>query len=260
MTELTQNELESYAQKILNDYDLKNPSVLFKNNINISVSDAYKIQSITTNFRLERGEKIIGYKIGSISKQTQKKYGFSHPAWGRLWESELHTNGVELNKKDYSNPAMEAEFGITLNRDLEPYQINSEYLLDSIDTIHPIIEIHNKVFYGKEPYGAEHISNNAINAGVVCGTGVSKPNINEITDLKLIYDKEKIDVWTAKKWPHDMLSEIEWFVLEQAKRNNILKKGNLILTGAYGPPIPINDKKLIEVTSSLFGNVSAVFK
>ena len=260
MTELTQNQLESYAQKILNDYDLKNPSVLFKNNINISVSDAYKIQSITTNFRLKRGEKIIGYKIGSISKQTQKKYGFSHPAWGRLWKSELHTNGVELNKKDYSNPAMEAEFGITLNRDLEPYQINSEYLLDSIDTIHPIIEIHNKVFYGKEPYGAEHISNNAINAGVVCGTGVSKPNINEITDLKLIYDKEKIDVWTAKKWPHDMLSEIEWFVLEQAKRNNILKKGNLILTGAYGPPIPINDKKLIEVTSSLFGNVSAVFK
>ena len=260
MTKLTQNELESYAQKILNDYDLKNPSVLFKNNINISVSDAYKIQSITTNIRLERGEKIIGYKIGSISKQTQKKYGFSHPAWGRLWESELHTNGVELKKKDYSNPAMEAEFGITLNRDLEPYQINSEYLLDSIDTIHPIIEIHNKVFYGKEPYGAEHISNNAINAGVVCGTGVSKPNINEITDLKLIYDKEKIDVWTAKKWPHDMLSEIEWFVLEQAKRNNILKKGNLILTGAYGPPIPINDKKLIEVTSSLFGNVSAVFK
>ena len=41
-----------------------------------------------------------------------------------------------------------------------------------------------------------------------------------------------------------MLSEIEWFVLEQAKRNNILKKGNLILTGAYGPPIPINDKKI----------------
>ena len=260
MTELTETELESYAQKILNDYDTKNPSILFKNNINISVVDAYKIQSIVTNLRIKRGEKLIGYKIGSISKQTQKKYGFSHPAWGRLWESELHTNGVELNKKDYSNPAMEAEFGIILNRDLEPNQINSEYLLDSIDTIHPIIEIHNKVFYGKEPYGAEHISNNAINAGVVCGSGVNKPNINEITDLKLIYDKEKIDGWTNKKWPHDMLSEIEWFVLEQAKRNNILKKGNLILTGAYGPPIPIKNKKLIEVTSSLFGNVSAVFK
>ena len=134
MAELSETELESYAQKILNDYDTKNPSILFKNNINISVVDAYKIQSIVTNLRIKRGEKVVGYKIGSISKQTQKKYGFSHPAWGRLWESELHTNGVELNKKDYSNPGMEAEFGIILNRDLEPNQINSEYLLDSIDT------------------------------------------------------------------------------------------------------------------------------
>ena len=39
----------------------------------------------------------------------------------------------------------------------------------------------------------------------------------------------------------------------------ILKKGNLILTGAYGFPVPINEKKLIEVTSSAFGNVQANF-
>ena len=57
-----------------------------------------------------------------------------------------------------------------------------------------------------------------------------------------------------------MLSEVEWLVKEQYKIGNILKKGDLILTGAYGLPIPINDKKLIQVTSSLFGNVSAVFK
>ena len=83
---------------------------------------------------------------------------------------------------------------------------------------------------------------------------------SEITDLKLIFDKEIIDTWSNKKWPHDMLSELEWLVKEQDKIGNILKKGNLILTGAYGLPIPINDKKLIEVTSSSFGNVSAIFK
>ena len=30
MAELNENELERYAQEILNDYDLKNPSVLLK--------------------------------------------------------------------------------------------------------------------------------------------------------------------------------------------------------------------------------------
>ena len=111
------NQLQLYAKQILNDYDTKNPSILFKNNINISIVDAYKIQSIVTNLRIKRGEKIIGYKIGSISKQTQKKYGFSHPAWGRLWKNELHTNGVELNKKDYSTCLCPNNWGLV--RDLE---------------------------------------------------------------------------------------------------------------------------------------------
>ena len=56
-----------------------------------------------------------------------------------------------------------------------------------------------------------------------------------------------------------MISEIEWLVKEQSKINNILKKGNLILTGAYGFPVPINEKKLIEVTSLAFGDLSSIF-
>ena len=79
------------------------------------------------------------------------------------------------------------------------------------------------------------------------------------TDLKLIYDNEIIDTWNNKMWPVDMLSELNWLVKEQAKNNNYLKKGDLILTGAYGFPVPINDKKLIEVTSSAFGKVKAIF-
>ena len=56
-----------------------------------------------------------------------------------------------------------------------------------------------------------------------------------------------------------MLSEVAWLVKEQAKINNILKKGDLILTGTYGFPIPINEKKAIEITSSAFGGVKAIF-
>ena len=48
-----------------------------------------------------------------------------------------------------------------------------------------------------------------------------------------------------------------------AIQSNVAKlrenKGYLILTGAYGFPVPIKDKKLIEVTSSAFGDVNALF-
>ena len=154
---------------------------------------------------------------------------------------------------------MEAEFGIILNRDIKPELASFEYILKSIEGIYPLIEIHNLLFYGNEPFGAELLANNAIHAGVVLGKETKLPSDEIETDLKLIYDNEIIDIWTKKIWPNDMLSEIEWLINEQAKNNNFLRKENLILTGAYGFPVPIKDKKLVEVTSSAFGNVKASF-
>ena len=259
MNKLSVKELDIFANKILEDYDFKNPGVIFKEKKIITNEDALLIQSNVARLREKRGEKVIGYKIGCVSKDTQKKMGFNQPACGYLWKSELYASGVELNKKDYTNPAMEAEFGVILNRDIKPDLASFDYILQSIEGIYPLIEIHNLVFYGNEPYGAELLTNNAIHAGVILGSETKLPSDKTKTDLKLIYDKEVIDTWTNKIWPNDMLSEMEWLVKEQAKKNNYLKKGDLILTGAYGFPVPINDKKLVEVTSSAFGDVTATF-
>ena len=259
MTQLSQKEIDAFSKKILEDYDANNPGTIFKDKIKISNADALVLQSTVSKLRKKRGEEIIGYKIGCVLKETQKKMGFNQPAWGTLWNSELYKSGVTLNRKDYSNPAMEAEFGIILNRDLQPENISFEYILNSIDSIYPLIEIHNLVFHGDVPHGAELLANNAIHAGVILGPKNNLPNNNQVTDLKLIYDKGIIDSWSDKKWPHDMLSEIIWLVNKQGKTGNILKKGNLILTGAYGFPVPINEKKIIEATSSAFGDAKAIF-
>ena len=259
MNNLSLKELTLYAKKILEDYDEKNPGTIFFNKMKISNEDALLIQSDVAKLREKRGEKIIGYKIGCVSKNTQKKMGFIEPAWGNLWDSELHSNEVILNKINYSNPAMEAEFGVILSRDLKPELASYNYILDSIESICPLIEIHNLIFHGNEPYGAELLANNAIHAGIVLGSKTKFPINKTETDLKLIYDKKIIDAWANKIWPIDMLSEVEWLVKKQHKINNYLKKGDLILTGAYGFPVAINDKKLIKVTSSAFGNVEATF-
>ena len=169
MVELSQFQLDVYAHKILDDYDAKTPSGIFKDKISISIEDALRIQLAVTNLREKRGEEVIGYKIGCVSKDTQRKMGFTKPAWGRLWKNELYLDGVTLDKRNFANPAMEAEFGIVLNRDLTPELVNLDYILDSIETIHPIIEIHNLVFNGDPPFGAELLANNAIHAGVVMG-------------------------------------------------------------------------------------------
>ena len=46
---------------------------------------------------------------------------------------------------------------------------------------------------------------------------------------------------------------------ELSKNDKILKKDDLILTGAYGFPVPIYDKQFIKVSSSEFGCAEATF-
>ena len=259
MIDLSTKEIEKFSNRILEDYDNKVPGLIFKEKKRITNENALLIQSNVAKLRQKRGEEIIGYKIGCISKDTQKKMGFNQPASGYLWNTELQKSGATFDKKDFTNPAMEAEFGVILNRDINPKLSSFDYILDSIEGIYPLIEIHNLVFYGEEPFGPELLANNAIHAGVVLGAENKVPKNKIETDLKLIYDKKIIDVWTGKIWPYDMLSEVEWLIKEQDKKNNFLRKGNLILTGAYGFPVPIKENKLIEVTSSIFGDVKATF-
>ena len=60
----------------------------------MSISEALLIQSTVSKLRKKRGEEIIGYKIGCVSRDTQKKMGFIQPVWGTLWQKELHSSGV----------------------------------------------------------------------------------------------------------------------------------------------------------------------
>ena len=94
MSHLSTKELDLYSDKILEDYDNRDPSVFFKEKIKISNEDALIIQSNVAQLRKKRGEEIIGYKIGCVSKDTQKKMGFIQPACGYLWKSELYSSGI----------------------------------------------------------------------------------------------------------------------------------------------------------------------
>lgn len=154
---------------------------------------------------------------------------------------------------------MEAEFAITLSGDVLPGMNTPDDLLPVIGAIYPVIEIHNLTFRGEKPLGHELLANNAILAGVVWGAPVRDIRDVTKTDLKLIYDGEIVDSWDALTWPHDMLSAIGWLAEQLDAQGKQLKAGDRILTGAWGPPIPLNVRSRVDVTSSGFGDVSAIF-
>ena len=57
MNKLSVKELDIFANKILEDYDAKNPGTIFKEKIKISNDEALLIQSNVANLRKRRGEE-----------------------------------------------------------------------------------------------------------------------------------------------------------------------------------------------------------
>lgn len=255
---LANENLNKLALRMLADYDKRTPGTVFSEGFRLTVPDAWRLQIAIAELRIARGEKAIGYKIGATVEGNRKLMGLSHPVWGRLWDTEDYENGSVLKKSDFANIAIEAEFGVKIARDIQPGQ-SIEYIVTSIEAIYPLLELHNRVFRGEKPYGHELIANNCIFAGIVRGDPITDLNAPRETDLKLIYDGTAIDEWGTLLWPNDIVADIQWLADELAGHGLVIRAGDILLTGAWGPPIPVNNHTRVDVTSSGFGNAHAKF-
>ena len=252
-------DMQGLAKRMLHDYDAKTPGTAFANGLRLSLEEAWQLQDAVADLREERGERVVGYKIGCVCQENQRANGLAHPVWGRLWSTEQFTDGAKLSRDSFANVAIEGEFAVILSRDIAPDNASQTTIVDSVESIFPVIELHNLMFHGADPKGHELIANNAIHAGVVRGDGGAKPAGAIGTELSVAFDGSIVDQWKQIRWPDDILQAVGWLCERLAVRGGHLQKGETILTGAFGPPIPLGETTHVTVASTQFGEVGATF-
>src|SRR5512141_894994 len=108
------------------------------------VKTAYAIQTHWTNTRLERGEKIVGRKIGLTTKAIQQQLGVSEPDYGTLWASSFYqaTNGrVYIPADDFLQPRIEGEVAFLIGKPLREPNITPEQILAATEACAMGVEI-----------------------------------------------------------------------------------------------------------------------
>lgn len=246
-------DLDALATRMLRDYDRHTPGTPFADGLHLSIDEAYGLQSRVARRRQERGEQVVGYKIGCVAPVNQARHGLSHPVWGRLWSSEQHRSGTALPQGDFANAAVEAELGITLGRDVGRDVHGVTEVAAAIARVVVAVELHNLVLRGGDPTGPELIANNAIHAGVVRSLAIEPPPAGTEVDLALEYDGASVDAWSGRRWPDDVLSALPWLVRELARHGHRLEAGQLVLVGAWGPPRPLSARRRVTARSETLG-------
>ncbi len=87
---------------------------------------AYDIQKLSIQKRIDRGESLIGYKMGFTSKAKMEQMGVHDLIWGRLTDAMFYESHKELPLDKFIHPRAEPEIAFKVSK-----EINSELTLNN---------------------------------------------------------------------------------------------------------------------------------
>jgi 2-keto-4-pentenoate hydratase len=133
---------------------------------------AYAIQAHWTRMRLQRGEKIMGRKIGLTSQAIQQQLGVGEPDYGTLWESSYYPAAhgwVEIPAGDFLQPRIEGEIAFLIGQPLPGPQVTPEQVLAATQACGLGIEVVASRIAGWRIKLVDTIADNASYGGFTLG-------------------------------------------------------------------------------------------
>lgn len=262
-------DLEQLAARQLADYDARTPGGIFAEPLSLTAASAYGIQERVAALREERGERVIGYKVGCTSPVIQEQLGIRHPILGRLFDSERHISGVELSASRFRNLAIEGELAVRLSADFPGGSWPAGGLDEFVESIFPVIELHNHFHRRPVPTPEELIASNALHAGFVLPEHpvplpIALPTAGEpeLTShrtgrMTIRIDGTGVATAGAGELMEGLEQSLRWLGEVLRDRGLSLRPGQFILGGTRTGLIPVRAPSHIVVDAPPLGTVEA---
>lgn len=248
---MAKDKLRQMALRMLADYDARTHGELFSRPFDLTIPQSYELQSEIARLREQRGEKIIGYKIGCTSKAIQRQLGVSEPIFGRVFDTGCFGSGVRLSYARYANLAVEGELALRLARDLAGSSPTKEECLGSIASVFPVIELHHYVLHDIQPPGPELIASNGIHAGFVLAEESHRVCPSDpVQSLRIRIDGVQVGAVEGSWTFASAIESLRWLAVQLEISGLGLREGQIILTGSPMPlfPVSVGSKIVVEAT------------
>ena len=236
--------IQELALRQLRDYHNRTPGTYFgEQHYPLDLDQAYALQAAVAHLRVERGDSIVGYKVGCTGPGILKQFGMRGPIRAYLFDSELRQSSESLDHKAFANLAIEGEMAAQIGES------------GGVSAAFPVIELHNYAFRGERPTLVELIANNGINAGVVLPALDARPSSEEWpadSVLTVKINGETTDSGGLWPMPGGVPASIDWLRGNLERYGLSLDPGHLVLLGTplRLHPISPGDHVVISVNGS----------
>ena len=221
----------------------------------LSLQEAYAIQSISLAKRYERGERLVGIKLGFTSKAKMEQMGVHDLIWGKLTDQMEYPDGGILIKSDFIHPRAEPEIAFQLFRDIQG-DLSLENVKSSVGFVAVALEIIDSRYEDFKFSLEDVIADNCSSAGYVIGRWKSAGT--ELFDIPMSL---KINDKIIHQGSSNAILGNPWESMMAAARlakenGEILRAGSIILAGAATPASFIEVGQVVTATAEGLGSVT----
>lgn len=233
----------------------------------MNMDDAYIIQAALVRMKCNAGDKIIGWKIGLTSKAMQQALSIDTPDSGVLLQSMMFGNGANIPAKRFIQPRIEAEIALVTKAPLSGLGLTGAEILAATDYIMPALEIldtrivRKDLKTGRVRSVLDTISDNAANAGIVCGAPVRDIYKVDLRWVGVIVSRnsEVEETGLGAGVLNDPLKSISWLVERLSHYGERIEAGQIILSGSFIRPVEALHGSHIVGDFGPFGSVECYF-
>lgn len=222
---------------------------------------AYAVQRINTRFWEAQGRRIVGRKIGLTAKAVQQQLGVDRPDFGVLFQDMEIADGGILQPAEVIQPKAEAEVALILARDLDQSDATADDVFSAVDSAVAAIEIVDSRIADWKITFADTVADNGSSAFYVLGTQRKPlPGLDLYTcGMALEVDGSIASLGAGAACLGHPLNAAAWLARTLAQRGEPLKAGDIVLTGALGPMVPLTRGTHIKATIGGLGSVNFHF-
>ncbi|MCA0044828.1 2-oxo-hept-4-ene-1,7-dioate hydratase [Celeribacter litoreus] len=265
---LAQTDIETAAAALLAAEETREQiGLLSLKHPEITLDDAYAIQSAQMAQKLAQGREIIGWKIGLTSKVMQDALGITTPDSGVIYDDMDFADGCTVPATRFIQPRIEAEIAFVMKAPLEG-KVTREEVLAATDFVAPAIEILDTRILRADPETGktrkifDTVSDNAANGGIVLGPQKHAPEAFDLRWVGAILTKndEVVATGLGAAVLNDPVMGIVWLSERMGQYGQRIEAGQVVLAGSFIAPIECPSGTKIEADYGPFGTVSVNFE
>jgi 2-oxopent-4-enoate hydratase len=260
------NTPEQVAQALLEAERTRVPiEPLSEANPELSIADAYAIQSAGRSLRLAAGEVQIGHKIGLTSAAMQEMLSVDQPDFGYLTDAMLSESGASLPGERFIAPRVEAEFAFLLHESIGGPSLTIDDVLAATEAVAPAIEIIDSRVVDWRIKIGDTIADNASCGHVVLGDWRALDGIDLAAETGRMVVREKDGEETVVEGRGDAVlghpaTAIAWLARALHEfGGGGLSAGDIVIPGAVARAVPMGPGGEAQVSMGAVGEVSVRF-